>query len=61
LEEIKVIEYIGIESIVIIIVVVILLNAYQADKFSKHSIKHIDELQERVKVLEEMLGVTKNR
>lgn len=54
------IEYVGLESIIAIIVVVILLLAYQLDRFSKHSIKHIDKLQERVNDLEERLGVTKS-
>ena len=53
------IEYIGLESIIIIIIIVVLLNAYQSDRFSKHAIKHIDRLQERVAELEKRLGLSK--
>lgn len=51
------IEQIGLNYIVGFIVLVLIIMGYQLDKFSKHSLKHIDRLQTRVDELEKRLGI----
>ena len=51
------INYFGIENILVILIIVFLFMAYTHDKFSKNVLGHIDKLQNRVNELEERLGI----
>ncbi len=51
------IEQIGLDYIVGGLVLALVFMGYQMDKFSKHSLKHIDNLQERVDELEKRLAI----
>ena len=51
------IEYFGLENIVLFLVFVVIALAYQLDRSSKHAVDHIDKLQARVNELEERIGI----
>ena len=51
------IEYFGIENIIYSILVVLAFAGFQIDRFSRHSLRHIDKLQERVDELEKRVGI----
>lgn len=53
------IEQVGIDYIIGSLVLALVVMAYQMDKFSKHSLKHIDMLQDRVDELEKRVGIQK--
>ena len=53
------IEQIGLDYIIGGLVLALIFMCYQLDKFSKHSLKHIDMLQERVNELEKRVGIQK--
>lgn len=50
------IEYFGLDNIVLFLIFAVIVLAYQLDRSSKHAVKHIDKLQSRVNELEEKLG-----
>jgi hypothetical protein len=54
------IEYFGLENIVICLVVIVIALIYQLDRLSKHANNHIDKLQTRLDVLEERVGIHDN-
>lgn len=51
------IDYLGLENIVIFMAVVVAWLAYSIDRFSKRVNMHLDKLQTRVDELEERLGI----
>ncbi|NQZ30840.1 MAG: hypothetical protein HRU06_06175 [Oceanospirillaceae bacterium] len=51
------IDYFGIENIVVCLVFIVIAIIYQVDRSSKHSFNHIDTLQSRVYELEERIGI----
>lgn len=51
------IEYFGIENIIYFILAILALIGFQLDKFTRHALKHIDTLQERVDKLEIRVGI----
>jgi len=51
------IDYLGLENVIYGILLVLLFAAYALDRFSRHALKHIDMLQERVDKLEGRLGI----
>ncbi|WP_299772294.1 hypothetical protein [uncultured Pseudoteredinibacter sp.] len=50
------IEQIGLDYIIGSLVVAIVFVGYQMDRFSRHSLRHIDNLQDRVAALEKKIG-----
>jgi hypothetical protein len=51
------IEQIGLDNVIGGFILFLVIIGYQLDKFSKHSLKHIDMLQDRIDKLEEKVGI----
>jgi len=54
------IDYIGVDYLLGGLFVAVVIISIQLDRFSRHALKHIDQLQLRVDELERRLGINEN-